>query len=382
MSNIHSEQYKIGILGGGQLGRMTLQEAYNLNLHIAILDPSENAPSASLAHEFIQGDFKDFDTVYAFGKDKNVVSIEFEDVNSDALLKLENEGVKVFPQANVLKVIQDKGLQKQFYQDQNIPTADFVLVDSKVDISQSGIDLPVFQKLRTSGYDGYGVRPIRDKEDLIHAFDGPSVLEKMVDLEKELSVIIARNETGECKCFPIVELEFNKKANMVEFLFSPANVEEHIEELAYDIAKKIISGLDMVGLLAVEFFLDKSGNLLVNEIAPRAHNSGHHSIEGNYISQFGQHLRAILNLPLGNTNLRIPSVMLNLLGEEGHNGVAQYEGMNDVLEIDGVYPHLYGKEIVKPFRKMGHITIVNENIEEAKRIARKVKSMVKVTAKN
>lgn len=381
MSNIHSSKFRIGMLGGGQLGRMTLQEAYNLNLHIDILDPSENAPCKTLANQFTVGDFKDFDTVYEFGKDKDVITIEFEDVNSDALAKLEEEGVKVFPQPSVLKIIQDKGLQKNFYIKHGIPTSSFQLIENKSEISTSNLIFPVFQKLRTSGYDGYGVQKIDSKNDLDKAFDGKSVLEEGVDLDKELSVIVARNESGECKHFPLVELEFNPIANMVEFLFSPANVSKEIEEEAYALAKTVIEKLDMIGILAVEMFLNKKGKLMVNEIAPRSHNSGHQSIEGNYTSQFGQHLRSILNLPLGNTDIIMPSVMVNLLGEEGVNGEAVYEGMEEILKIPGVYPHLYGKEQVKSFRKMGHITIINKDLEEAKKIAKEIKQTIKATTK-
>ena len=380
MKSIHSEQFKIGILGGGQLGRMTLQEAYNLNLHLDILDPSENAPCKTLANHFVQGDFKDYDTVYKFGKDKDVVSIEFEDVNSDALAQLEKEGVKVFPQANVLKIIQDKGLQKEFYKKNNLPTSPFKLIDKKEEILSASLNFPLFQKKRTSGYDGYGVIKISDKNDLSNAFDEPSMIEEAVDLEKELSVVIARNEAGEINYFPLVELEFNPKANMVEFLFSPANVNDSTKQKAYSLATSIIEKLGMVGLLAVELFLDKEGNVLINEIAPRAHNSGHQSIEGNITSQFAQHLRAILNLPLGDTSIIQPSVMVNLLGEADAKGIAKYEGMSEVLKMKGVYPHLYGKEMVKPFRKMGHITILNDDLEEAKAIAKKVKQLVKVTS--
>lgn len=379
MKNIHSKQFKIGMLGGGQLGRMALQEAYNLNLNISILDPSENAPCRNLTGDFVKGNFKDYDTVYQFGKDKDVVTIEFEDVNSDALLKLESEGVKVFPQPKALKIIQDKGLQKLFYQEHDIPTSRFELIENKAQLKSTSLNFPIFQKLRTSGYDGYGVQSIENIESIEKAFDSSSMIEEAVELDKELSVIVARNEKGECKTFPIVEMEFNPKANMVEFLFSPANVSADIESEAEEIAVKIIEKLEMVGLLAVELFLDKKGNILVNEVAPRTHNSGHHTIEANMTSQFGQHLRAILNLPLGDTSSKQAAVMVNLLGEENASGQATYEGMEDILKIPGVHPHLYGKEEVKPFRKMGHITIVHEDIQMAKRIAKEVKSKVKAT---
>jgi 5-(carboxyamino)imidazole ribonucleotide synthase len=381
MQNIHNSNFKIGLLGGGQLGRMTLQEAYNLNLHIAVLDPSAEAPCKDLAHEFVQGDFKDFDTVYAFGKDKDLITIEFEDVNADALEALEKEGKKIFPQPAVLKLIQDKGLQKQFYEKHNLPTSPYQLIENKAELKNINLDFPLFQKLRTSGYDGYGVQSIKSKEELDKAFDAPSVIEKAVDLDKELSVIVARNEKGEVKHFPLVEMEFNPKANMVEFLFSPAAVSKALEEEAYELAHAIIEKLEMVGILAVEMFLDKKGHLMVNEIAPRAHNSGHQSIEGNYTSQFAQHLRSILNLPLGNTDIIMPSVMVNLLGEEDAKGEATYNGMETLLSETGIYPHLYGKAMVKPFRKMGHVTIVNSSLEEAKKIARRIKSSATVSAK-
>ncbi len=379
--NIHSENFKIGMLGGGQLGRMTLQEAYNLNLHIDILDPSANAPCKTLANEFVCGDFKDFETVYNFGKDKQVITIEFEDVNADALAELEKEGVLVYPQPRVLKLIQDKGLQKEFYQKNNIPSSAFQLIESKAEIEDANLKFPIFQKLRKSGYDGYGVQSLKDPHKLSKAFDAPSVLEEAVDLDKELSVIVARNKSGEVVHFPLVELEFNKEANMVEFLFSPAAVSSEIESKAYQLAADVIEKLDMVGLLAVEMFLDRSGKLMVNEVAPRAHNSGHQSIEGNYTSQFAQHLRAILDLPLGDTGIKEPSVMLNLLGEKDANGEAVYIGMDEALKHPGVYPHLYGKEMVKPFRKMGHITVVNKELKQAKSIATKIKQQVKVSAK-
>lgn len=381
MTSIHSKNFKIGILGGGQLGRMSLQEAYNLNLHIDIMDPSKNAPCKSLANNFVVGSLQDFDDVYAFGKDKDVLSIEFENVNVNALEQLEKEGIKVFPQPHVLRIIQDKGKQKEFYKTHQLPTSPFRIIENKAALTKIDLQFPVFQKLRTSGYDGYGVQKIDQADQLEEAFDASSMVEEAVDLEKELSVVIARNQKGEIKHFPLVELEFNPVANMVEFLFSPANVSAEIEQEAYQLASSLIEKLDMVGLLAVEFFLSKDGSILINEIAPRTHNSGHQSIEGNYTSQFAQHLRAILNLPLGNTDIILPSVMVNLLGEEDANGKAHYEGMESILEMKGVYPHLYGKEEVKPYRKMGHITIVNEDLEKAKQLAKKIKRTIKVTAK-
>lgn len=380
MKKFFSDNFQIGLLGGGQLGRMLLQKAYDYNISIAVLDPSEEAPCKDICQDFTVGDFRDFDTVYNFGKDKDLVTIEFEDVNADALQKLEDEGVKVYPQPSVLKVIQDKGLQKQFYRKHDIPTSDFILVENKKEIEEKVSRFPVFQKLRTSGYDGYGVQSLPEKESVDKAFDAPSLIEEGVDLEKELSVIVARNDKGEVKHFPLVELSFNPEANMVEFLFSPADVSKDLEKKAYELADKVIRSFEMTGILAVEMFLSKEGELMVNEVAPRPHNSGHHTIEGNYVSQYEQHLRSVLNLPLGETEGRIPAVMVNLLGEKGHTGPAYYEGVEEVMDMKGVHIHLYGKTQVKPFRKMGHVTCIDEDIELAKATARKVKDVLKVVS--
>lgn len=380
MKNIFSGEFKIGVLGGGQLGKMLLQKANDFNLHVEVLAPSANAPCRNLCNRFQQGDFKDFDTVYNFGKDLDLITIEFEDVNVEALEVLEKEGIQVYPQPTVLRIIQDKGLQKLFYQQHQIPTSPFVLVKNVTEINQADIDFPIFQKLRTSGYDGYGVQFLKDKNTLQKAFDAPSVLEKGVDLEKEISVIVARNANGEITPFPPVEMEFNHEANMVEYLFSPAGISPEIEKQAIAIARRIIDKMQMVGLLAVEMFLSKKGELLVNEIAPRPHNSGHQSIEGNHTSQYEQHLRAILNLPVGNTGIIQPSVMVNLLGEKGYRGKAIYQGVTEVLKIDGAHVHLYGKYETRPFRKMGHVTITASSLEEAKKKAKEVKNTLKIIA--
>jgi len=380
MKSIHSADFKIGLLGGGQLGRMMLQKAYDYNLFISVLDPTAQAPCHQLANEFVIGNFKDYDTVYNFGLDKDVITIEFEDVNSDALADLEAKGIKVFPQPKALKIIQDKGLQKEFFTNIGVPTSPYFVVANKAEMVQKATQFPFFQKLRTSGYDGYGVKKINSKEDIENAMEGPSMCEVAVPMDKELSVIVARNESGEVKNFPVVELEFNHEANMVEYLFAPANISPSIEQQAQELAQKIIIELDMVGLLAVEFFLSTSGELLVNEIAPRPHNSGHQSIEGNYTSQFDQHIRSILNLPLGDTAAVKPSVMVNLLGEKGFEGAAKYEGVNEVMAMKGVNIHLYGKATTKSFRKMGHVTIVAETLAEAKTIAKKVKETIKIKA--
>lgn len=380
MTSDYQSGLKVGILGGGQLGRMFIQEALNFDIHVHILDSETTAPCAPIAHQFELGDIKDFDTVYAFGKDKDVVTIEIEHVNVDALEKLEANGIKVYPQPHIIRLIQDKGLQKKFYTENDIPTAPFYLVNSVEEIYEYVAALPFMQKARLGGYDGKGVQPLKSAADIDKAFTSPSVLETFVDFEKELSVIVARNEKGDITSFPIVELEFNPEANLVEFLFAPADVSDAIEQEAQAIAKDVIGKLGMVGLLAVELFLTKEGKVLVNEIAPRPHNSGHQTIEANYTSQYEQHLRSIINLPLGSTNVIKPSVMVNLLGEKNHTGKAKYEGIEAVTSWQGVYPHLYGKAKTKPFRKMGHVTIIADDLKDAKETAYKVKETLKVIA--
>ena len=374
------QQLNIGILGGGQLGRMLLQEATNWDIQIAVLDPSTDAPCSNLTHHFEHGDYKDYEAVYEFGRGRDIITIEFEDVNADALEALEKEGVKVFPQPKVLKTIKDKGAQKTFYTTHSIPTAPYALIEHKDEIKNCGVGFPFFQKLRKGGYDGYGVKKISTEADLEQAFDAPSVIEQMADLQTELSVIVARNEKGEVKTFPVVDMEFNPESNMVQFLFAPAKISADIEKKATTIAQTIIEKLDMVGLLAVELFLTKQGDVWVNEIAPRPHNSGHHTIEANVCSQYEQHLRSICNLPLGDTGTLSPAVMVNLLGEKEHTGAPFYEGVEEVLQMPGVYVHLYGKTQTKPFRKMGHVTIIDAQLEKAKEKALQVKNLLKVKA--
>lgn len=376
--NFYSSNYKLGILGGGQLGRMFIQEAANLDVNVFILDPDPEAPSSRIAHHFQCGSITDFESVYNFGKDKNVITIEIEHVNVEALYKLESEGVRVYPQPAIIEMVQDKGKQKEFYTKHNIPTADYQMINSAEDLHSNLDFLPCVQKLRKGGYDGKGVQVLKSKLDLNSGFDAPSVLEKFVDFEKELSVIVARNVTGEVKSFPAVELEFNAEANLVELLFSPANISDETEQKAKKIAEDLIDKMKMVGVLAVEMFLTRSGEILVNEIAPRPHNSGHQTIEGSYTSQYEQHLRAILNLPLGSTEIILPSVMLNLLGEKGFTGPVIYKGLEDCLSMTGVYPHIYGKATTKPFRKMGHVTVLNQSLDEAKKIGLAVQQKIRV----
>lgn len=368
---------KLGILGGGQLGRMLIQEAINWNVNIHVLDPDPHAPCKHICNKFEVGSLQDYETVYSFGKNLDLLTIEIEKVNVDALEKLEEEGVTVYPQSRVIRLIQDKGLQKQFFKQNDIQTAPFQLISSREELQSATMRPPYIQKLRKDGYDGKGVKKIVDVTDFEDAFAAPSLIEQWVDFEKEIAVIVARNVDGEVKCFPCVEMDFNAEANLVEFLISPSTLSLEIQSAAEDLAIKIAEDLQVVGVLAVEMFLTKDGHILVNELAPRPHNSGHHSIEGNDTSQFAQHLRAIFNLPLGSTRSRQHAVMINLLGESGYDGLARYSGIEEVLAMPGVYVHLYGKKYTKPFRKMGHITIVNEERDKAIQTAREVQKILK-----
>lgn len=372
---------RIGILGGGQLGRMMQIKALPWGVNLEFMDPDKQAPCAQLGDKFVVGDLNNYDHVVQFGKNLDVLSIEIENVNIEALKFLEKQGVLVYPQPVVIELIQDKGLQKLFYQANGIPTADFHLIEDKVALADFEAKFPMVLKLRKGGYDGKGVQMIKSVADVAKTFDGPCVLEEKIPFVKELSVIVARNQSGEIKSFPCVEQAFNPEANLVEFLFAPAEISPEIESKAQTLAKKIIEDLEMVGLLAVEFFLTAEGNLLVNEMAPRPHNSGHTTIEANKESQFGQLLRCLLNLPLGDTVNLSAAVMVNLLGEPGYEGDVYYEGWDKVAALPGVFIHVYGKKQTKPFRKMGHITIVHKDLNEAKKIAQEVKSVFKVIAK-
>ncbi len=374
--NVFGKELKLGILGGGQLGRMFIQEAINYNIDVSIMENSKNAPCASIAHPFVLGDITKYEDVLSFGKNLDVLTVEIENINIEALYELEKQGVKVFPQARVLEIIKDKGVQKQFYVDRNIPTSPFFFYENG-NHSELQSKIPFVQKLRTGGYDGQGVQLIKNEKQLQELFSAPSIIEEMVPFTKELSVIVARNENGETVSYQTVECEFNN-ANLVEFLFSPADIDDEIEQKAQELAIRVINELEMVGILAVELFLTENGEVLVNEIAPRPHNSGHHTIECNVTSQFEQHLRSILNLPLGNTDLIQYGAMINLLGEDGFEGTAIYENFDEIMSIPGVHIHLYGKEITKPNRKMGHITVANKDLQTAKKMAKQVKKSVRI----
>jgi 5-(carboxyamino)imidazole ribonucleotide synthase len=371
---------RLGILGGGQLGRMLIQQAINYNVTVKVLDPDREAPCRKLCDEFVIGSLGDYETVYNFGKKVDLLTIEIEKVNVDALEQLEKEGVQVYPQSRIIRLIQDKALQKQFFKENDIPTAEFQVISSAEQLKLSHIPFPYIQKLRRDGYDGKGVYKVVDETYLAKAFTEPSLIERWVDFEKEIAVIVARNEKGETKAFPMVEMEFNPEANLVEFLIAPSTLPFEVHEEAERIAKHIANCLNIVGLLAVEMFLDKNGKILVNELAPRPHNSGHQTIEGNVVSQFEQHLRAIFNQPLGDTACLNHAIMINILGEAGHEGPAVYQGIEKVLDCAGVYIHLYGKALTKPFRKMGHVTIVDADREKAIEKAKFVQKTLKVVS--
>jgi 5-(carboxyamino)imidazole ribonucleotide synthase len=379
LSILYQSTSKVGVLGGGQLGRMLIQSGIDFNVPFKVLDPDAHAPCASLA-EFVHGKLKDFDTVLAFGGDCSVITIEIEHVNTDALKALEAKGKRVYPQPSVIELIQDKRKQKQFYVESNIPTAPFTLVENSADVKSKATQFPIVNKLGKEGYDGRGVQIIRSAADLNKAFDAPGLLESLIDFDKEIAVIVARSSTGEIKTFPAVEMVFHPEHNLVEYLFSPAELTEQVTKEAERIARTVVQRLNMVGILAVEMFVTKDGAVLVNEIAPRPHNSGHQTIEANVTSQYEQHLRAILGLPLGDTSITRPSAMVNLLGEPGYEGVAKYAGFADVLALPGVHVHLYGKQLTKPFRKMGHVTIADADPSELKRKVQLVKDTLKVIA--
>lgn len=373
------QNVKIGILGGGQLGRMLIQAGLDLNLDFRILDPDINSPCKSIA-AFDVGKLNDYETVIEFGKKCDLITIEIESVNTEALKFLEKKGKQVYPQPHLIELIQDKRTQKQFFKDHKIPTADFVLIDNQDDIRKNINFLPAVNKLARDGYDGKGVFVVKTEKDISNAFNARGLLEKLIDFEKEISVIVARNEKGETASYPPVEMVFHPEANLVEFLFSPAQIAPEVAEKANSIALQLIERMELVGILAVEMFVTKDGQVLVNEVAPRPHNSGHQTIEANITSQYEQHLRAILNLPLGSTKAIQPSAMVNVLGQPGFSGVAIYEGLEDTLKVDGAFVHLYGKKETKPFRKMGHVTVMDEHIDSLKDKAKFIKENLKVVA--
>jgi 5-(carboxyamino)imidazole ribonucleotide synthase len=384
--NYFSSEFKLGILGGGQLGKMLLAETRKFDIQTYVLDPSKEAPSQFGANHFFIGDLMDFDTVYDFGKKVDLLTIEIENVNLDALDKLEADGLKVFPSPKTLRLIQNKGNQKDFYVSNNIPTSphqrfeNIQNLKSKIVNQQSKIQLPCVWKAARFGYDGNGVKILKQAHDLELLPDVECLIEELVPFKNELAVIVARSASGEVKTYPVVEMEFHPEANQVEYVICPARIDEKVAQKATEVALKVSEAFNHVGLLAVEMFQTHDDEILVNEVAPRPHNSGHYSIEASYTSQFENHLRAILNLPLGNTDSKVAGIMVNLVGAEGYSGNVIYKNIEKIMAIDGVTPHIYGKRETRPFRKMGHVTIVNEDMNEARRIAEEVKNSIRVIA--
>ncbi len=386
--NFFSSDFKLGILGGGQLGKMMLTETRKFDIQTYVLDPSIDAPCNITCNKFFQGNLMDFETVYNFGKQVDILTFEIELVNLEALEKLENEGLKVFPSPKTLRLIQNKGIQKEFYVENGIPTSNFELftslenLKSKIVNQQSKINFPFVWKCTEFGYDGNGVKVVRTVEDLENLPNVECIAEEMIAFKNELAVIVVRNVSGDIKNYPVVEMEFHPEANQVEYVICPARIDENIAKKAIEIALKVSEKFNHVGLLAVEMFHSESSEqddkILVNEVAPRPHNSGHHTIEACYTSQFENHIRAILNLPLGKTDSKVAGIMVNLVGSAGFSGPVIYENIEKIMAIDGVTPHIYGKRETRPFRKMGHVTIVNKNMEVARKIAEEVKNSIRV----
>ena len=382
MNNYFSSDFKLGILGGGQLGRMLLTETQKFDIYTCVLDASKEAPCAPFCNEFHQGSLLDYDTVYQFGKKVTCLTIEIENVNADALKQLEKEGIKVYPSSKTLRVIQNKATQKLFYKEHHIPTAPFSCFTKTEAIltalKKGDLIFPFVWKRAQFGYDGTGVKVVKTDDDLKNLPNVACITETLIPFKNELAVIVARNEHGVLKTYPVVEMEFHPQANQVEYVICPARVSKEIAIKAEHIALKVSQAFEHVGLLAVELFVTQNDEILVNEVAPRPHNSGHYSIEASYTNQFEQHIRAILNLPLGNTSNKVNGIMVNLVGEEGYTGKVRYKNMESILQMEGVTPHIYGKKITKPFRKMGHVTIVHSDIDTARQIAQKVKETIKV----
>ena len=380
--NLFSSTFKLGILGGGQLGKMLLYDTRKFDIYTTVLDASEEAPCKLACNEFHLGNLMDYDAVYNFGKQVDVLTFEIENVNTKALEALEKEGVKVYPTSKTLRIIQNKATQKLFYRDHNIPTANFSRFAYASEILDAvyngGLTFPFVWKSAQFGYDGNGVKIIRTEADLKDLPNVECIAEDMVPFKNELAVIVARNPEGEVATYPVVEMEFHPEANQVEYVICPARIDEQVAKKATEVALKVSKAFNHIGLLAVEMFQTQDDAILVNEVAPRPHNSGHHTIESSYTSQFEQHLRAILNLPLGKTDSQVGGIMVNLVGAEGHTGNVVYQHIEDIMKLPGVTPHIYGKKQTRPFRKMGHVTIVNKDLNTARHIAEQVKNTIKV----
>ena len=373
---------KIGILGGGQLGRMLLQAGINYQVETFVLENDQYCPAAHLAHHFVKGDIRDYDTVYNFGKQLDAITIEIESVNVDALERLQNEGVRVYPSPASLRIIKNKITQKQFYQQHQIPTADFKITHQATDLLNHKSFLPAVHKIGEGGYDGKGVQLLKEETDLDKGFDQPSVLEKMIPIQQEIAVIVAVNDKGETAIYPPAEMVFDTRYNLLDYQLSPARIVKEVLWKVEAIALKVVRELKSPGIFAVELFVDKNSDVLVNEIAPRVHNSGHHTIEGNYCSQYDMLWRILLQLPLGNTGAILPSAIVNLVGPEGYVGKVIYAGLTDVLKLGNAFVHLYGKMQTKPGRKMGHVTILGNDYTELTHTAHKVKNMLQVISES
>ncbi|EMY81647.1 phosphoribosylaminoimidazole carboxylase ATPase subunit [Psychroflexus gondwanensis ACAM 44] len=386
MTHYFSSDFKLGILGGGQLGKMMLYDTRKFDIQTYVMDPNPEAPSKIACNHFETGDLMDYDRVMEFGKQVDVLTFEIESVNVKALEDLEASGLKVYPSAATLKKIQNKSVQKEFYKANQIPTADFMTYPSldalKKDVSEGKVNFPFVWKSSTGGYDGKGVSVIKSKKNLEALPNGECLAEELVDFKTEIAVIVARNVSGNIKTYPVVEMEFHPEANQVEYVLCPARIEPSIAEKARNLAQMVSNSFEHVGLLAIEMFLTQDDDIIVNEVAPRPHNSGHFSIEGSYTNQFEQHLRAILDLPLGETSSKTNSVMVNLVGDENHTGDVVYQGIQTIMDMPGVTPHIYGKKQTRPFRKMGHVNIIHTDIKEARKIAEHVKSTIKVISKH
>ena len=385
MANYFSSNFTLGILGGGQLGKMMLYETRKFDITTHVLDPSLEAPCRIACDHFTQGDLMDYDTVYTFGKKVDILTFEIEGVNIEALEALEKEGKKVYPSSKTLRNIQDKGVQKKFYDTHKIPTAPFSVFETianvKKAVASGELKLPFVWKSCTGGYDGKGVQVIKNSQTLDVLPDCPCIIEDLVAFKNELAVIVVRNPSAQVKTYPVVEMEFHPQANQVEYVICPARIDDKVAAKARSIAIQVSKAFEHVGLLAVEMFQTNDDQIIVNEVAPRPHNSGHYSIEASYTNQFEQHIRAILDLPLGNTASKVGGIMVNLVGEQNHTGDVAYQNIEEIMAMDGVTPHIYGKKQTRPFRKMGHVTIVNQNIDTAREIAQQVKQRIKVISK-
>jgi len=371
---------KVGILGGGQLGRMLLQAAANYTVETYVMENEDDCPAAHLCHHFIKGDIKDFDAVYNFGKKLDALTIEIESVNVEALEQLEKEGVKIYPKPSAIRIIKNKIIQKEFYGKHDIPSSEFVVTNTIAELNEYHHFLPAVHKIGEGGYDGKGVQIIKEKSDAVKGFDAPAVLEKMVNIKKEIAIIIGMNDKGEAAVYPPAEMIFDRVLNLLDYQLSPARLSEKVWWKAEAIALKVVKQLNSAGLFAIELFVTDNDDVLINETAPRVHNSGHHTIEANYSSQFDMLWRIILNYPLGNTKPILPSAIVNIVGAEGYSGRAKYEGLEETLQIDNAFVHLYGKQQTKPGRKMGHVTIISSDYQDLTHKAHKIKNLLKVVS--